>query len=149
MSKHRAHEAAARQMADIRRLQLQRAQAEESAARRAAQRHRAAHEHALDQETEYRAGYLRALHGGTSVDVAILRQWMQANTEAEQKTRRLQEDRETADAALQIASTEVRTSEQRLADAEALLREAKRVVKRKADEKQLDAIELLMRLRTS
>lgn len=148
MSTHRERELAARQMSAIRRLQLQRAQAEESAARAAAARCRLAHEQALGHEAQCRAGHLRALNGEVCVDLAILRQWMQASAEAEKQTKSLQLRREEADAAVQTAWAKTCASEKLLAEAAASLREAHRTLQRKVDEKKLDTIEQLMRVRT-
>lgn len=149
MNIHQERERIARQMADMCRLRLQRAQAEESAALETVRQRRAAHERALDEQTQLRNGFAQALQArDRPIDVATIQQWMHAVAIAERDAEHLSGEREHAESRLHEASTSVHVSERQLEDTSALHRRARRQLLKKIDEKKLDATELLTRFRT-
>jgi len=143
MRTYQEHAFAAKQIADIRQLQLRKAQAGESAARRAAERSRGAHEQALAEARQCRDAQVRALGAQSRVDLAALQQWMHLAAAAERNVAGAAIADELAQAELRQASTGVHACERRLEHARDVQRQATRRLQRKLEEKQLQSLESL------
>jgi hypothetical protein len=139
---------AAKQIAEIRQLQLHKAQADASAATRVAERRRGEHEQAAAEARQCRDGQVRALGAQNLVDVTVLQQWMHLAAMAERHLATASIAHELAQAELQQARSGVHAGERRLENATAALRQADRRLQRKREERQLESLEDLFGART-